>query len=322
MPDMQKLNSHKEKILSTLRFRGPSLPVHLSKSINMSPLFTSAFLSELFSERRVKISNLKVGSSPLYYIDGQENLLENFSNYLNTREKEAYVLLKEKQILKDSELEPVTRVALSAIKDFAVPIRIKQKDSPELFWKYFSLEDNEIKSLLQKKPEEKTEKPKPEIKEKPNEEFPKKTLEIKEELIKKTPEVKPPENQQPKKFEPILKNENSNSKPKPEIKEKHVFPKEIKSLLQKKEIEILETISEKKKEFIAKTSLDSTFGKQEFYLLAKEKKKITENDIILAIQKSQEQKMPALLLSTGDLDKKALLQLETWKNLIKFEKIK
>jgi len=38
-------------------------------------------------------------------------------------------------------------------------------------------------------------------------------------------------------------------------------------------------------------------------------------------QKAQSEKMPALIIAPGELDKKALLHLQTWKNLIKFEKI-
>ena len=41
----------KEKILSILKRRGPSLPVHIAKEIESSMLFTSAFLSELVSEK-------------------------------------------------------------------------------------------------------------------------------------------------------------------------------------------------------------------------------------------------------------------------------
>lgn len=81
-------------------------------------------------------------------------------------------------------------------------------------------------------------------------------------------------------------------------------------------------IEEKKKEFIAKIRTDTIFGKQEYFLVAKDKKKITESDIVYALQKSQESKMPSLIISPGDFDKKALEYHKSWKNMIKFEKIK
>ena len=86
MNEMGRLINQKDKLLSTLRIRGPSLPVQIAKAIGVSPLFASAFLSELKSEDKLKISNMRVGSSPLYYLQGQENMLENFSQYLNNRE--------------------------------------------------------------------------------------------------------------------------------------------------------------------------------------------------------------------------------------------
>ena len=79
---------------------------------------------------------------------------------------------------------------------------------------------------------------------------------------------------------------------------------------------------EKKKEFAGKIRIDSLFGKQEFYLMAKDKKKITETDINLALQKAQSEKMIAVILSPGILDKNAEEHLKQWRNLIKFEKIK
>jgi len=143
MTDLEQLNRRKEGILSTIRLRGPSLPVQVAKAIQVSPLFASAFLSELKSEDKVKISNMRVGSSPLYYLKGQEHLLENFTMHLNQRENEAFMLLKEKAVLLDEKQEPVVRVAMRAIKDFAVPLKIRIDGESKLFWKHFLVSDED-----------------------------------------------------------------------------------------------------------------------------------------------------------------------------------
>ena len=132
----QDTSGLKENILSVLRQRGPSLPVHIARGTNLSILFASAFLSELLSERKIKISNMKVGSSPIYYIPGQETQLENFSHHLNSKEKEAFGILQNKKILKDTEQNPAIRVALRSIKDFAIPFQ----KGEEIFWRYFTTE--------------------------------------------------------------------------------------------------------------------------------------------------------------------------------------
>ena len=98
MPDMQQLNNLKQQLISAIQTKGPSLPVQLSKLIKQSPLFTSAFLAELVKDQKLKTSNLKVGSSPLYYLEGQESQIEKFSEHLNPREQQAFNQIKTEQV--------------------------------------------------------------------------------------------------------------------------------------------------------------------------------------------------------------------------------
>lgn len=139
---VQDTSEIKGKIIDALKRKGPSLPVHIAKEIESSILFTSAFLSELVSEKRVRISSMRVGSSPIYYILGQEPLLERFSQHLKSRERDAFILLKERKFLKDSQQEPAIRVALRQIKDFAIPFRLDE----EIIWRYFTDPETEFKA--------------------------------------------------------------------------------------------------------------------------------------------------------------------------------
>ena len=115
----------KDKILSFVRQHGPSLPTRISKELGDNSFFVSAHLSELKALGKIKISNVKVGGgSPLYYIPGQEEMLQNFSNNLGEKEKKVYDLLKQKKVLRDSELVPVFRAAVRSIKDYAVLLNV------------------------------------------------------------------------------------------------------------------------------------------------------------------------------------------------------
>ncbi len=339
MPDLQRLNNAKERILSTIRMRGPSLPVHIAKALNTSPLFASAFLSELYSDKELKMSDMKVGNSPLYYISGQEPSLERFIQHLNTREKEAFFILKESKVLNDDKQTPVVRVALRAIKDFAIPVKIRLNDEVKLFWKYFQLSDEELKNRLQEIigiPRKQEEPQAPAPKEIVDKEESKEI--VNEEEIKTVPKKddKVIKSKEDKKAEEEVEDDNvtdtesiddkaiPQEKTKPKKKTKPVdlkFTNKIKNYLQSKNIELIESLSEKKKEFIAKVKIITHLGEQGYLLISKDKKKINETDINLAIQKSQSEKMPALIISTGELDKSSLSHLETWKNLIKFEKL-
>ena len=144
----------KEHIKKILESRGPSLPVHIAKATTMSSLFASAFLSELASEGIVKISYMKVGGSPLYYLPGQEAKLENFFNFLSPKEREAVVLLKEKGILDDEAQHPAIRVALRSLKDFALAF----KKGDKLLWRYFLVNEMEAKTFQSEKVEKVEEK--------------------------------------------------------------------------------------------------------------------------------------------------------------------
>jgi hypothetical protein len=155
----QDTSQTKERIISILRTKGPSLPVHIARELDMSILFASAFLSELVSEKKIKVSDMKVGSSPLYLIPGQEFMLEKFAEYLKSREKEAFLLLKDKKFLKDNKQEPAIKVALRQIKDYAIPF----KDAGEIYWRYFKTRESDFeKPKAEIKPKEEiTRKPSP-----------------------------------------------------------------------------------------------------------------------------------------------------------------
>ena len=281
----QNLEETKRKILSLLKIKGPSLPVHISREVNLDMLFSAAILSELASEKLVKISKMKVGGSPLYFLEGQEQQLEKFSNYLPNKEKEAFLLLKQKKLLQDKKQEPAIRVALRNLKDFAFPLIINISNRQELFWRFYTMTEKEAREKLQRAEIIKT----------------KERTQIKAETIER----------------PLL-----TLKPKSKSrKEKSDFVKSVISKLQSESIEILEEKDVKKREYQAIIKINSDIGKLFFLLIAKDKKRITENDLTLAIQKAQTLKMPALLLTPGQLNKKALTYLEQYSGLLKFKKI-
>lgn len=338
MPDLQKLHADKERIVSTVKLKGPSFPARISREVGIPPLFVSALLSELLSERRLKLSNMKVGSSPIYLIPGQEKELENFSEFLNHRERQAFNILKDSGVLSDESQEPAIRVALRSIKDFAIPLNVKFGDETKLFWKYFTISDEIARKRLQHELTPNNQK---------KQEIPETKQEIKKEIhsqlespmpvtipnpspvstpIKET-QKEPPQKilqQKPKQETPILQNNTENliSKKPQKPKKEFEFPSQIKEYMTAKDIEFIEEIINKKKEFTSKIRIDTLFGKQEYLLIAKEKKKVNEQDLAIAVQKAQSEKMPALFVAPGELDKNAKEYLKEWKNLIKFEKLK
>lgn len=317
-----------EKILDFVRLRGPCLPVHISKYLKISLIFSGAYLSQLSSEKEIKISNMKVGGSPLYYIPGQEQMLEKSYTYLPGKEREAFLLLKEKFILKDDEQEPAIRFALRQIRDFAFPLQFQEK----LFWRFHSfLEQDALNKIKEagiekevkkeskleeekKDEEKKLEEREEEKKEKKHEEHEKPLIKL-----KKIEEKKVGENKEKESLEkPLIRIKKTEEK---KEKEKSVFVLTAIDFLNREDIEILQEIEFKKKEYIAKVRINSDLGKMEFLCLAKDKKSITDIDLTIAMKTAQDFKLPALVISKADLNKKGNNYIQAWGNLVKFKRI-
>lgn len=141
----------KQTVLDFVRFNGPVLPAQVAKKIGKDLIQTGALLSDLLSEKHIRISKAKIGGSPVYYIIGQEAKLEKLYEYLPGKEKEAFNILKERRVVKDKEMEAGIRVALRSIRDFAVPF----KYNDEIYWRWYSLPDTIVEQNLPKleKPE-------------------------------------------------------------------------------------------------------------------------------------------------------------------------
>lgn len=313
-----------DTILQLMNTKGPLLPVHAAKAIGSDILMASAHLSELASRKKVRISKIKVGGSPLYYLPGQEPQLENFSDNLNLKEKEVFDLLKQKKVVRDNAIEPAHRVALRQLKDFAFPLNVSFNNTKELFWKWHTASNEEVTNTIRQlitppKPEVKGEppevqKPKPEVqkqipvqreatKQKPLAKKPRLEKKIEKPIQKKI--TKP----EPKKIEDELKEEPP--KPKDEEIITSPFIKELNKYFSKNNIEIIErNIIRKGSEIDLIVKVPSNVGALTYFCKAKAKKRLNDGDLSSAFIQGQMKKLPVLLLTKGILTKKAQEMLD------------
>ena len=90
----------KQKAIKYLEINGPTIPVRIGKELGVDPMWAGAILSELLQHHNIKFTSMKVGSTPIYYLEGQEKQLEKFADeHLKDIPKKAYLLLKQKIIL-------------------------------------------------------------------------------------------------------------------------------------------------------------------------------------------------------------------------------
>jgi hypothetical protein len=289
-----------ERVLQFVREKGPLLPIHIVKELGGNTILIGAILSTLSEKGFVKVSCAKVGGSPLYYVNGQEEKLEILYKYLHEKEQKAYNLLKETKLLKDNSLDPVMRVALRAIKDFAKPLEVNIKNETELFWKWHLISSEEAESLIKQQLNlTKETKDKKEIKEEKDQ----------SKQIQKTESEKKDEKQ---KSEVETKKDRFKGK-----KEKSNFSEVLADYFEKNNIEVLEKEKMKAKEIDFLVKVPSAIGHSMFYCKAKDKKTINEGDLSTAYVQGESKKLPVLFLTTGELSKKAKEMLERqFKNFV------
>ena len=305
----QDTSKIKEKILFTLRRRGPCLPVHIANEIETSILFASAFLSELVSEKKIRMSHMRVGSSPLYFLPGQEYLLEKFSQHLQSRERDAFELLKNNKFLVDSQQDPAIRVALRSIRDFAIPFR----QNEEIIWRYPTAKESEFKTL--KPLISRLEPSKPKL---PGGGRGERGGEIQKPLDI-FGEEKPKEEAKPIMKKPIKKTpvKKITKKTSAFQRKNEKFFNKVKEFLSERSITISDI------EGFSKTDLILTVIERgnEKLLIAYNKKRITEADLLKAHKKSLEYNLPYIILSLGDPPKKLENLIDAIRKLSGMDKI-
>jgi hypothetical protein len=278
---MIDIQQKKTSIIEFLKNNGPSLPVRIAKSIQMDPIFASAILSELLSGKKIKMSHMKIGSSSLYLLPGQEEMLEQYTDNLKPTEKEAFLKIKKREIIYEEQENPAIRVALRNLKDFVNTYEEEGKIKWEYIFKKKEIENKKEEGKIKQEIEIQLKEPKP----------------IEKESKKEIP-IESEKN--------IEKKESNKTKKEIELifTEKIEFYDETKTILDKREIRIEEEIEINKKEVVAIVSLNSSLGKIKYLMISKNKKTTNEEEINSALQRANYHRMPCLFILKKEPTKK------------------
>jgi len=303
----QNATETRDKILWILKKKGPCLPVHVANETGLSMLFASAFLSELLSSKEIRISVMRVGSSPLYFLNEHEYMLERFANHLKSKEKDAFMILRERKFLRDSEQTPAIRVALREIRDFAVPFR----KNNEIFWRYYLVPESEFPGFVEDKAEKVEEVAeviavsatpikKEEIP------APMKIMEKPLEIVSKPAVLT--------KHKKILATKTQKKKP---DRESDKFFNKVKDWISGNGMEISDIEGLTKNTITLRVKISN----EEQLLVAFNKKKIVEEDVIKAGRKAAEFGLKYHVLSLGEPSKKISDLIDAGKSLASIRKI-
>jgi hypothetical protein len=331
---------YRDRILSFVKQK-PTSPTSVAKHIGKDSIIAAAMLSEMVSKKILKISYMKIGSSPLYFVPGTENMLESFQGSLDPKEQEAFALLKSKNVLRDSEQAPIVRLCLKNIKDFAHPLTVSFDGQSEIFYKWFLLSDAEardyIRSLLSPiaPPVQQASAP-PVTQPAPTTPAPaapkasrtrseavvqapapktKRTTTKKSSTKPSTPRVPPvratpSQTQVQQELSKISRMEDGP----PPVDD--AFLADILDYCHAQSIAVRHySIKRKNSEITLELGIPSSVGRISFHCLAKSKKKVQESDLHQAFVGGQLEKLPSLLLTKGELSKKALELLKSLKGV-------
>lgn len=286
----------KNKVLELVKLKGPLIPRDVVRAIGGDTFIIGAVLSQLVDNKEIRITHAKIGGSPFYYFPGQETKLDILYNHLHEKERRAYDLIKQRKIIRDNEADPLLKVILRQIKDFAKALEVNINGEKEIFWKWYLLPNSEAEPIIRDLVSKDIKKQEPHIPKQEEIKKPEPKQEIEE------PKQKPKEQQQDLIEEEHTIKETSDDK---------LLNKIHKLFTEKKIIILEETIIRKNSDFDLIIKIPSEVGKIKYYCKVKNKKKTNDKDLSSLFVDGQMKKLPILYITNGELTKKAQEKLET-----------
>lgn len=303
-----------EDVLRTVQQHGPVIANKIKQVLEQpDATLINVYLSELKADGKIKLSHTQLGSSPFAYTPKQKQKLEALIEHLNEKDRRTAKKLKEEGLIRKSTADPLTRVSLQNIKDFAVPIRVKTNEGEDTFYRYFLLSPEEaqerIKRKLGKKEPVKKEQTAEEKKKPQKEEVPKpkqestpkeQQAEEKEESKKEEPVKRPTE---PEKRPQKTKAEKQQTLERPDESE---FAQQLRKYFSSNDIAVksLEEVR-KNSEVDCVIEVPSKLATITFFCKARNKKRSNDGDLAAAILAAKMKQLPAMYYTTGNVTKKA-----------------
>lgn len=278
---------YRQKILSLTR-SAPVLPTQVAKSLGIDSLMSGAMLSEMVSKGLLRVSRLKVGGSPVYYAPDHPEHLKEFMSHLNEKDRKTAALLEEKGVLRDRDQDPVVRVGLQNLRDFAVPLTVQYGGQEELFYQWFLLSEEAARERIREliDPQEKKLAPKIEV-----------PAKLPDNLPSEPPSPPPKPTQKPKRQDSDI-----------------VLSAE--SFFAENDIRVVDKTVLKKNDIDFLVDLPSPVGPLRYFCKVRGKKRVADADLSNAYVQGQLKKLPVLFLTSGELAKSARELLPQLKGLV------
>jgi hypothetical protein len=311
----------KDKIISLLKSKGPLVPNEIKKVLGGDTMILGAVLSELANRGFVRISYLKKGGSPFYFIPGQESQLERFTEFLNPKDQKTQELLKQEKVVQDHALELFYRVSLRQIKDFAKSFTIQTAQGDVLFWRYYLLSEQEARDFLRQKyapkqaPQQQSSSSTTDAAQSPVASSTKQsaapTTKTQSEAAPQTSTSQQQPTFEKKSNTTSSKSASTDSSSQQQLSTRPTlasspFYDAVCDYFAQAEITVLEEkMITKDREYEFLIQVSSAVGRMDMFCLARNKKKLNQNDVAPALLKAKKHELPCFFLTNGAFTKKS-----------------
>ncbi|MFW5865531.1 MAG: hypothetical protein ACOCU6_00375 [Nanoarchaeota archaeon] len=331
----------KDDIIQLLKRKGPMVPAEIKSQLGGDTIITGAILSEQTAKGTIRISHLKKGSSPFYYLPGQEQQLERFSELLDPKDQETLAMLRERQVLQDASMELFYRVSLRRLKDFAKEFKANTIYGELLFWRYHLVSETRAIELLKQRygrnePKREQQAPQPA---KTKEQSNTTNQQAERQIIDQNPITPYPDSQSLSSASSSPPSKTGSQNPESRLSssvsapasgsttqkelskqefEMTLFFKKAAAYFKENNIHILsqeQVAKNREYDFIIRVHTD--VGEMRMFARAKSKKRLNEGDVAPALLKAKTKELPCLFLTDGEFTKKSLkLMQHEYKGLI------
>jgi hypothetical protein len=278
----------KDKIIQALQQFGPLLPVELASKTGLDSFMAKAYAEELIAEHKIIPSKEKIANSHVYYLLGQEaQLSQKMSQILSSSQKTARTYSSPQPSL-NPEVQDKRDAFAQRLKDIEDKERQRKEEQQhhmKQLHKAYSLPPVRPQSIT---PPMQPSRP----------------------IV---PEYKPTPVATPEKYPFEVDT--------PEEEPKESFVDKAMEWLRLENVEILEEVGSGRNEVELLARANSEFGMLKFYIKIKQKKTVTQADLLAVYASSMEHRCPGILITNGELAKSAETFLEEKKGQVKVKHI-
>jgi hypothetical protein len=279
----------KDKIVQALRQFGPLLPVEIASKMGLDSFMAKAYAEELIAEHKIIPSKEKIANSHVYYLPGQEaQLSQKMSQILSSSQKTARTYSSPQPSL-NPEVQDKRDAFAQRLRDIEEKERHRKEEQQhhmKQLHKAYSLPP--ARPLPVTRP---VSQPNPLL----------------------VPAYTPPPIKEPEKYPFELEKE--------EPQKEESFVDRAMDWLKLENIEILAELGSGRNEVELLTRANSEFGMLSFYVKIKQKKTITQADLLAVYAAGMEHRCPGVLITNGELAKSAETFLEEKKGQVKVKQI-